>query len=150
MPAHELPPAALAAHLADFDRDGAVVLPNALSSAEVELLRGAFDANRARLPLNWTLRGAESGVAGGPTGESGRWQCDELLRTETDAVALVARHPLLMQLATALIGPACRFSGVGAMLAIGGGVTQAPLGTLCMVDHQWSIDAERRLNGSTA
>jgi hypothetical protein len=48
-------------------------------------------------------------------GESGRWQTDELLRTETAAVAIVARHPALMQLAAALIGPAARFAGVGAM-----------------------------------
>jgi hypothetical protein len=116
MPMPPLPPAALAAQLAAFERDGAIVLPGALSAAEVEQLRGAIASNRARQPRNWTLRGAEAhGAGGGPVGESGRWQTDELLRTETDAVALVARHPLLMQLASALIGPTCRFSNVGCM-----------------------------------
>lgn len=115
MPAAPLPPADLAAQLAAFERDGAIVLPGALSAEEVELLRDAIQSNRARQPLNWSLRGAENGVDGGPQGESGRWQTDELLRTETDAVALVARHPLLMQLASALIGPACRFSNLGCM-----------------------------------
>ena len=87
MPAGRLGAAALAELVAEFEGAGVVTLQGALSIAEVGLLRETFAANRARLPLNWTLRGKDQ--RGGPTGESGRWQSDELLRTDTAALALV-------------------------------------------------------------
>ena len=81
----------------------------------MERLRAVMASNRERLPLNWTTRGSDRTDPDGPVGESGRWQSDELLRCETADMALVACHPLLMQLAAALIGPSARFGGVGAM-----------------------------------
>jgi hypothetical protein len=115
MPSKPLSAEALASATADFEANGAVIFRDALEPAEVQLLRDTFSANRRAKPLNWTLRGTDRSVENGPTGESGRWQTDELLRTDTEAVALVARHPLLMQLASELIGPSARFQGINAM-----------------------------------
>ena len=115
MPAQPLTPEALARAVAEFEANGAVVFRDSLSSAEVQMLRETFAANRQAKPLNWTLRGKDRTIEDGPTGESGRWQTDEVLRTDTGAIAVVARHPPLMQLVSELIGPSARFSGVGAM-----------------------------------
>jgi hypothetical protein len=112
--AEPLGPEAIASAVREFEGRGAVVLKGALSPAEVRRLRETFADNRCAKPLNWTLRGKDQ-QEDGPTGESGRWQTDELLRTDTGAIALVARHPWLMQLASELIGPSARFQGINAM-----------------------------------
>jgi hypothetical protein len=96
----------------EFDKTGVIVLP-LLSEAEVEALRDAFDDDRRSFPALWTLRGTDS--RGGPTGESGRWQSGEVLRTSTAAFAPVVSHPRVLQLAAALIGDSARHGGCSAM-----------------------------------
>jgi hypothetical protein len=98
--------------LAEFEQNGFIVVP-LLSRAEVQSLLEAFDADRRAFPDLWTLRGTDS--RGGPTGESGRWQSGEVLRTSAAAFAPVVSHPRVLQLAAALIGPAARHGNCSAM-----------------------------------
>ena len=80
---------------------------------QVHALREAFEADRSANPGLWTLRGSDS--RGGPTGESGRWQSGEVLRTSTKAFAPVVCHPRVLQLAASLIGESARYNGCSAM-----------------------------------
>jgi hypothetical protein len=95
-----------------FERTGYVVLP-LLSPSEVASLRLAFSEDRAERGHFWTLRGSDA--RGGPTGESGRWQSGEVLRTSTSAFASVVAHPRILQLVAALIGPTARYRSCSAM-----------------------------------
>ena len=114
-PAASLSPldaAAVAGYVAEFDGRGFIVLP-LLTPPEVAGLRRAFAADRESHPASWTLRGKDS--RGGPTGESGRWQSGDVLKTDPDAFGPVSRHPRILQLVQALIGPPARFRGTSAM-----------------------------------
>jgi hypothetical protein len=62
----EMAAAELAAAVGEFEANGAVVVPGALTAVELERLRAAFAANRRRLPLNWTLRGEDRLAEDGP------------------------------------------------------------------------------------
>ena len=98
--------------LTEFEQNGFIVLP-LLSQREVQSLREAFDTDRRSFPERWTLRGSDS--RGGPTGEGGRWQSGEVLRTSTAAFAPIVCHPRVLQFAAALIGPSARHSSCSAM-----------------------------------
>ena len=95
-----------------FEETGYVVLP-LLTPSEVASMRLAFSDDRAESGHLWTLRGTDA--RGGPTGESGRWQSGEVLRTSTFAFASVVAHPRVLQLVSALIGPAARYRSCSAM-----------------------------------
>jgi hypothetical protein len=98
--------------VATFEETGYIVLP-LLTPGEVTALRRAFAEDRAASGHLWTLRGTDA--RGGPTGESGRWQSGDVLRTSTSAFASVVAHPRILQLVAALIGPAARYSSCSAM-----------------------------------
>lgn len=98
--------------VATFEETGYIVLP-LLTPGEVTALRRAFAEDRAASGYLWTLRGTDA--RGGPTGESGRWQSGDVLRTSTSAFASVVAHPRILQLVAALIGPAARYSSCSAM-----------------------------------
>ena len=86
---------------------------NTALATQIESLRGAFEVDRRSFPELWTLRGSDA--RGGPTGESGRWQSSEVMRTSPGAFGPVVCHPRVLQLSAALIGDAARMRNCQAM-----------------------------------
>ena len=119
------------AHVRQFEQRGYTTVPNALSGAELQALRHAFDTDRRDNPLRWELRGRSQDSldmpgAVGPVdarqewtaqaegvGESGRWQTEPLPRT--DAFDGTIWHPRTFPIVERLMGPTLRFHGLSAM-----------------------------------
>ena len=90
-----------------------MLVPEHRPGTQVESLRGAFEVDRRSFPELWTLRGSDA--RGGPTGESGRWQSSEVMRTSPEGFGNVVCHPRVLQLSAALIGDAARMRNCQAM-----------------------------------
>jgi hypothetical protein len=101
--------ATTAAQVRQFEEQGFVAIPGALSTAEVSAMREALATDRAKHAGAWELRGMDHGGGLQQIGESGRWQSEPLPRT--DAFDGCIAHPSVIGLlrhvrhATPRLGP---------------------------------------------